>query len=631
MGHPQEQKSLQQNMIIAIAALGVVFGDIGTSVLYTFQECFHGHHPLPVNPDNVMGITSLILWALVLSVTVKYVWVLLNAENKGEGGILTLLSLVPLPFRINTGGTLAFVSLLAVGGAALLYGDGIITPAISVLSAMEGITLINSEYEKYVMPGTMIIIAALFSIQSRGASKIGNYFGIIVLGWFVTIGFLGLRFILQNPEVLKAFNPVYATHFFQHEGFSGIKVLGSVILAVTGGEALYADMGHFGKKPIRLAWHWIVLPALMLNYLGQAALIINNPEASTRPFYLMVDQGPLYIGLVILATAATIIASQALITGVSSLTYQAIRIGVFPRLTVVHTSAELEGRVYIPFINWALAFACIITVLIFQKSTNLAAAYGLAVAGTMTLTTFIFFYVCHFRWKWALWKSLPLVGALLTVDCAFLFANLEKIPDGGYFPLIIGMFFFFSMVSWQYGRAQLSRFYKEKSKSMDQFFEEICSRSTRRIKGTLVVLASNENKVPPVLARLVDTMHVIHEHVILVTVMTEDQPFTNDAQKIKISHLKENVSRVVLRFGFMETPDIPMLLAKCHFSHLDRFPSQEAIYLLGRETFVIDGKNLIERIRQVVFSTMSRNSASASDYFNLPANQVLELGAQLSV
>lgn len=632
MGHSlNTEKSLRQNILIAVAALGVVFGDIGTSILYTFQECFHGHHPVPVDPENIMGITSLILWSLLLVVTLKYVWILLNAENKGEGGILTLLSLVPLPLRISGTGTLAAASLLGVAGAALLYGDGIITPAISVLSAMEGIELIDPTYERFVVPGAVAILAGLFAIQSRGTGKIGKYFGVIVLTWFTVAAIMGLKHIIPNPSVLRAFNPIYAWHFFEHEGFAGIRVLGSVILAVTGGEALYADMGHFGKKPIRIAWHWIVLPALMLNYLGQAALLLENPALSVRPFYSMIDQGPLYYGLVLLATMATIIASQALITGAFSLTHQAIRLGIFPRLKIVHTSEELEGRVYIPFMNWALAIACITTVLLFQKSTNLAAAYGLAVAGTMLFTTMVFFFVCRFRWKWSLLSSTLLCSFLIMLDLAFLYANIVKIPDGGYFPLMIGIFFFSSMVVWQYGRAQLSRFYRERSKTMEQFFDELGQRHTRRIQGTLVVLASNENKVPPVLARLVDTMHVIHEHVLLVTVVTDDEPYVAQNEREVVTDLSHNVSRVILKFGFMESPDIPTALSRAMFSHLPEFPKDEALYLLGKETFIVDGDSFFERMRQMIFSTMSKNSSSASDYFCLPSSQVLELGAQLSV
>jgi len=631
MPHP-EPKSLKVILGLSIAALGVVFGDIGTSILYTFQECFHGGHAVPIDFDNVMGVTSLILWSLILVVTVKYVWIMLEAENKGEGGILSLLSLVPTPLRYNGAGTLAVASLLAVAGAALLFGDGIITPAISVLSALEGLELVDPSYSKFVMPGTVIVLLALFSIQRTGTAKIGKYFGVIVLLWFIVVAFLGLRKVIEYPIVLKAFNPRYASHFFVHEGFAGIKVLGSVVLAVTGGEALYADMGHFGKRPIRIAWRYIVLPCLMLNYLGQAALILQHPETAVRPFYSLIDdRGLLYYGLVLLATMATIIASQALITGAFSLTHQAIRIGIFPRLKVVHTSEDLEGRVYIPFMNWLLAAACIATVLLFQKSTSLAAAYGLAVTGTMLMTSLVFYFVATYRWKWSPWRTIPLVTLMLVIDCAFLYANVLKIPDGGWLPLLIGFFFFYSMVIWQYGRAQLSKFYRERSKTMDNFFSEIDRKQTRRIAGCLVVLASNENKVPPVLARLVDSMHVIHEHVILVTIITEDIPYVRVTDRVRVTDLMHNVSRVILRYGFMENIDVPETLARCQFSHLKSFPQEGATYLLGRETFIINGDTFVERVRQMLFSTMSRNTTSASDYFNLPASQVLELGAQLAV
>lgn len=631
MSH-SEPKNLKATLALSMAALGVVFGDIGTSVLYTFQECFHGSHAVKVDYENVMGITSLILWSLILVVTVKYVWILMEAENKGEGGILSLLSLVPRPLRYNASGTLAFVSILAVAGAALLFGDGMITPAISVLGAMEGIELANPEYGKFVMPGTIVILLFLFGIQKSGTARIGKYFGGIVLLWFIVIAYLGLRQIIEMPIVLRAFNPRYATHFFVHEGFTGIKVLGAVVLSITGGEALYADMGHFGKKPIRIAWRTIVLPALMLNYLGQAALIIANPETSHRPFYsLITDRGILYYGLIGLATAAACIASQALITGAFSLTQQGIRIGIFPRLKIVHTSEDLEGRVYIPFMNWLLAAACIALVFVFQKSANLAAAYGLAVSGTMLMTTLVFFYVARYRWKWNLVKILPLTILMMILDCAFLYANLLKIPDGGYLPLMIGSVFFFSMLTWQYGRAKLSKFYRERSKTMNNFFEEIDGKQTRRIGGCLVVLASNENKVPPVLARLVDSMHVIHEHVVLVTVMTMDTPYVKADERARVTDLMHNVSRVIVRYGFMESMDVPGVLSGCYYSHMKGFPTETATYLLGRETFIVDGRFWFERLRQSIFSLMSRNTTSASDYFNLPANQVLELGAQLAV
>ena len=624
-------KTLRENSIIAIAALGVVFGDIGTSILYTFQECFHGTHPVPVDPINIIGLTSLILWSLLLVVTVKYVWILMNAENKGEGGILSLMSLVPLPFRYTPKGTLALASLFGIAGASLLFGDGIITPAMSVLSAVEGLELANPAFEAWVVPLTIAILAGLFYIQQRGTGKIGSYFGFIVLTWFAVTGALGVKFIIRNPSILVAFDPRNAAVFFRHEGFGGIKVLGSVILAVTGGEALYADMGHFGRTPIRLAWHCVVLPALMLNYLGQGALILSDPSTSVRPFYNMVEQGPLYYALVILATLATIIASQALITGAFSLTHQAIRLNIFPRVKSIHTSEELEGRVYVPWMNWLLAGSCIAIVLGFKKSSNLAAAYGLAVSGTMFLTSLVFFYVCHYRWKWSLWLALPLVGTMLILDGSFLVATLDKIPDGGYLPLLIGLFFFATMVIWHFGRTKLSAFYRERSKTLEDFFREIESKKTRRIPGTIVALSSNENKMPPVLARLVDTMHVIHEHVLLVTVVTSDDPFINERDRVRITDLDHGVTRVIIRYGFIETPDVPSVLARYTYSHLKSFPEKEALYLLGKETFIVDGDSFLERLRQFFFSILSRNSSSASDYFNLPADQVLELGAQLSV
>lgn len=632
MSHANAPRSLKENAVIGIAALGVVFGDIGTSILYTFQECFHNsHHPISVEPSNVVGLTSLILWSLFLMVGVKYVWIVMNAENKGEGGILTLMSLVPLPFRFTDWGTLGLASLLGIAGASLLFGDGIITPAISVLSAVEGLEMANPEYTKYVIPLTIAILIFLFSLQKSGTGKISRYFSVIVLVWFVVAAILGVQHILKFPTILVAFDPRNALHFINHEGFGGLRVLGSVILAVTGGEALYADMGHFGRVPIRLAWHVIVMPALMLNYLGQGALILMDPSTSYRPFYSMVPQGPLFYGVVILATLATIIASQALITGAFSLTQQAIRLGIFPRVKIIHTSEKVEGQIYIPFMNWLLAISCITLVMFFKKSTNLAAAYGLAVSGTMFLTSLVFFYVCHFRWRWPLWTAVPLVTAMLFLDGAFLAANLEKVPDGGYLPLFIGLFFFLSMVIWQFGRSKLSKFYKERSKTLDAFYDEIDARKIRRIPGTLVVLSSNENKVPPVLRRLVDAVHVIHDHVILVTVLTDDEPYVSEVERVRMTDLTHGVTRVLMHYGYMETPNVPAVLSRVVFTNGKPFAEKEALYLLGKETFIVDSPKFHERLRQLIFSVMSRNSSSASDYFNLPSNQVLELGAQLSV
>lgn len=614
----------------ALASLGVVFGDIGTSILYTYQECFHGGHSISPTQEHVLGVTSLIIWSLLLVVTLKYVWIVMNAENKGEGGILSLLSLAPMKYRVDNRGFLIGASIMAVAGAALLFGDGIITPAISVLSAMEGLETLNPEYKEYIVPATLVILAALFSVQKTGTGGLGKYFGVIVLTWFVVAAGLGVYHIFQNPSIFVAFNPYYAIKVFQDPHGPGLSLLGSVILAVTGGEALYADMGHFGKKPIRLAWHFVVLPALLLNYLGQGALILTNPQATVRTFYAMIPTGPWFYGLLALATAATIIASQALITGAFSLTHQAIRLGIFPRVRLIHTSADVEGRVYLPFMNWLLALSCMATVLAFRESGRLAAAYGLAVSGTMLLTTVVFFYVAHFRWGWSLWKIVPLTVFLIALDAGFLIANLPKIPEGGYLPLLIGFVFFGVMVIWQQGRARLSMFYKTTAKTMDDFFEDLETREVSRVPGTLVVLASNENRTPPVLGRLIDTMHTIQENVLLVTLITSDDPYVKVTERARATDLKHGVTRVVLNFGFMEKPDLPAALESLSFSNMKSFNPKEVVYLLGRETFLIDSNSWLKRIRQMIFAVLSRNAMSASDYFNLPAKQVLELGSQIS-
>jgi KUP system potassium uptake protein len=631
-----KSKSSRRMLPLTLGALGVVFGDIGTSPLYTISECVNPAHGVEAGvPSNLYGLISLIFWSLLLVVTLKYIFFLMRADNRGEGGIMALMALLPDHLRVPKPGQVGAAALFVIAGASLLFGDGVITPAISVLSAVEGLKVVSPELEHFVVPLTVLILLGLFGVQKSGTHKIGSYFGPIMLIWFGALGVLGLIHIFDAPEILRALSPAYAVQFFRDHGLHAFRMLGSVVLAVTGGEALYADMGHFGRKPIQIAWLFLVFPCLLLNYLGQGALLIAHPEMAQSPFYSMVPSQLLY-PMIFLATAATVIASQALISGAYSLSSQAIRLGYFPRLTVKHTSEEGEGQIYVPFINTTLAILCIWLVLEFQVSSKLAAAYGLAVTGTMTITSLIFFLVTRYRWKWNPILSIGVLVLFLAVDLPFFIANSLKILDGGWIPVFIGIFFFLIMWTWKIGRSLLSRHFEENSPPLEDFLVNIRSKVNYRVPGTGVFMASNSNGVPPVVMRMVNRFRSLHERVILLTVTSENVPYackpSCEDDRVQAHELSNGFYRVIIRYGFMELPDIPKVM-KIAVAKLG-LPDQnvdEILYVLGHETFVERNAGEMSRAKQAIFSFLSRNARNATDYFGLPPNQVLELGTQIDL
>ena len=616
-------------LYLSMGALGVVYGDIGTSPLYAFRESFHEGYGMPVTPDNVLGILSLIFWALVLVISVKYLAFVMRADNRGEGGILALTSLVGAKSEATRRSGRWAMILLGLFGAALLYGDGMITPAISVLSAVEGLEIATPFFEPYIIPITIGILIALFSFQKRGTEQVGRVFGPLILLWFITLASLGILWIVRRPEVLMAINPLHGLNFFLRNGMPGFLVLGSVFLVMTGGEALYADMGHFGRTPIRWAWFVVVLPALLLNYFGQGALLLESPEAVVNPFYRMTPTWALY-PVVAIATIAAVIASQALITGAFSLTMQAIQFGYLPRMRVKHTSASQFGQIYIPAINWILMAACIALVVAFRSSSNLAAAYGVAVTTTMAITTTLFFMVARERLRWPLPVALGFIAIFLVIDLSFLGANLVKIPDGGWFPLLIGLGVFTLMTTWQRGRAILGERMETGTVKFRDFTAQLRSTEMIRVPGTAVVMYSNPQGTPPALLNNLYHNHILHEQVILLSVQTADVPFVSKPGRIRVIDLKDGFYSVLLRYGFMENPNIPrhLALAAGHGLTLD---VAKISYFLGRERlFAMKGSDMAVW-RQQLFAFMSRNANNATDFFQLPPNQVVEMGTQVEM
>ncbi|MBM4376214.1 MAG: potassium transporter Kup [Deltaproteobacteria bacterium] len=616
---------------LVLGAIGVVYGDIGTSPLYTLTECLHGPHGVAPTPANVFGLISLIIWSITMVVTVKYLSFLMKADNQGEGGIMALLALVPSEKKPKSPGQIGLIAFLVIAGAALLFGDGIITPAISVLSAAEGLSVATSKLEPYVVPSTIVILAALFAIQSKGTGGIGKAFGPIMVLWFTVLGLLGVWNITKDPRILGALSPHHALAFFQRNGSHGFRVLGGVVLAVTGGEALYADMGHFGRAPIRNAWLGLVFPALGLCYLGQGASALVDPTTVQRPFYSMMPQGPWIYGAVALASAATVIASQALISGAFSLTQQAIRLGYFPRLRILHTSVEAEGQIFVPMLNRGLAVSCIALVLIFRKSSNLAAAYGLAVSGTMAITSIVFYVVTREHWGWSKPKAAAVLVLFLAFDLPFLVANALKFFAGGYLPFLVGVGFVLVMVSWRIGRSYLAEKMKNLSSPLDAFIAEMPSKLIGRVPGVGVVLASQQGGAPPVLNLLVRRFQVLHEHLVLVTIVTDHVPEVGDRHRHHVEKITDDIFRVVLHYGYMQTPNVPeALLPALHDLGLDATPDQ-LTYFLGRETLLHGPEGHMSGVLEAMFLTLSRNVRSATDYFSLPPNQVVELGIQLDI
>lgn len=607
-----------------------MFGDIGTSPLYALRECFAPEHGILISPENILGILSLIFWTLVLVICVKYMIFVLRADNKGEGGILSLMALAVSSDTTNALGRKKIIMLtLGLFGAALLYGDGVITPAISVLSAVEGLKYITPVFDSYVVPLTIFIMNAVFLVQRFGTARIGVVFGPLIFIWFLTLGLLGIHGVLLNPFVLQALSPEYAIQFFLHNEFNAFLVLGSVVLVVTGGEALYADMGHFGRRPIRWSWFAVALPGLVLNYFGQGALLLNDAEAIANPFYLLAPKWAL-VPLVIMSTAATVIASQALITGVFSITRQAIQLGFWPRLTIIHTSRSEIGQIYIPFVNWSLFAGVIWLVLTFKNSSNLAAAYGIAVTGTMIITTLLAYIVAKNRWGWSVSKSLFVFGGFFFIDIAFFGANILKIKDGGWVPLLIGTVIYLLMTTWQKGRKVLYRKLKERSISIEIFCQRLLQKPPLRISGTAIYMAGDPWGVPVPLLHNIKHNKVLHERVAILTIMTKEVPSISKGSRVEIQEIIPNFYRILVYYGFMETPKMKHILEACRQKNI-HFNVNETTFVLGRETILPSNDPSLSLWQEKLFAFMSRNAQRPTAFFKIPPNQVIEVGIQIEV
>lgn len=616
-------------LLIALGALGVVYGDIGTSPLYAFRESFHHTHGISPSPENVLGILSLIFWSLLVIISVKYLVFVMRADNQGEGGILALTALIIPKSGIKRLTLNWALILLGLFGTALLYGDGVITPAISVLSAVEGLEVATPFFAPYVIPITVAILIGLFLFQHQGTESVGKIFGPIMLIWFITIALLGISWIIRNPSVLSAVNPLFGAEFFIHNGWQGYLVLGSVFLVVTGGEALYADMGHFGKAPIRVAWFTVALPALLFCYFGQGALLLEHPEAVENPFYWMAPSWALY-PVVIIATIATVIASQALITGAFSLTMQAIRLSYLPRLAVEHTSSEERGQIYIPGINWLLMIACIALVLSFRTSSNLAAAYGMAVTTTMLVTTILLFVVQIEQWKWPLPVALLFLIFFGAIDVAFWGANLIKIPHGGWLPLLIGLIGFTLMSTWRRGRQILAQRLRETTIPWAEVQELIAKHELTRVPGTAIFMSGDPEAIPPALFHNIEHNKVLHERVVFLSVIVRDYPRVPVDERIEVHAMSDGFYRVCLYYGFMDQFNVPRELMLAKAQGLD-IELQEVSYFLGRERVLASDKPGMPIWREQLFIIMGRNSRNATDFFRLPPEQVVELGAQVEI
>ena len=622
---------------LTLGALGIVFGDIGTSPLYAFSECVKqvrnpvtgaleaASHAMPVTHDSVLGLLSLFFWSLTLVVSVKYLAFIMRADNKGEGGIFALLALVPQ--RSGSRARNAVV-MAALFGAALLYGDGVITPAISVLSAVEGLGVATDAFDRLVVPITVVILLGLFLVQRRGTDSIGKAFGPVMLVWFVVLAALGLVGIARHPAVLVSVNPLWAVRLFQADPTRAFLVLGAVVLCITGGEALYADMGHFGRRPIRIGWYALVFPSLLLNYLGQGAYMLEHGWVE-KPFWAIVPQ-PLLYPMVVLATAATVIASQALISGAFSLTRQAVQLGYFPRVTIVHTSAVNEGQIYIPEVNQALMVACLGLVLVFKESTALAAAYGIAVTGTMGITSAVYFFVVTRQWHWKPSRAVPLVLLFLALDVPFFLANAVKFFDGGWFPIVVAVGMFTLMTTWKRGRAELAERFFRSVMPLTAFLEDIAGTRPHRVRGTAVFMSGNPDGTPPVLLHHLKHNQVLHAQVVFLSILPADVPTVPRSEQLEVEDVGQGFFRLIWKSGFMETPNVPAILKRARDQGLNAVPSTTS-YFLGRETLLTGGTSKMPRWRKVLFALVSRNALSATSYFGLPPGRVVELGMQVDL
>ena len=622
--------------MLSLGALGVVFGDIGTSPLYALRECF-GEYGLVPTPENVIGILSLIFWTLIIVICVKYMAFIMRADNKGEGGILSLMALAVRSQTNKEGSTRRrwVMTILGLFGAALLYGDGMITPAVSVLSAMEGLSIVAPQFSSFIVPLTIFVINAIFLMQKYGTGRIGVIFGPILLLWFFTLGALGIRGMMENPHIFEALLPNHAFEFFLRNGWHGFIVLGSVFLVVTGGEALYADMGHFGKRPIRLAWFFVALPALTLNYFGQGALLLNNPEAISNPFYMLAPKWAV-LPMVILATLAAVIASQALISGVFSITRQAIQLGFCPRISIIHTSSQEIGQIYVPAVNWGLFIGVIWLVLTFRTSSNLAAAYGIAVTGTMVITTILAYEVSRQKWQWSLLKASVIWGAFLIMDLAFFGANIRKITHGGWVPLAIGALIYLLMSTWQKGRQVLFRRLKERSMPIEEFCQKILREPPLRAPGTAIYMTGDPWGVPVPLLHNLKHNKVLHQRVAILTIQTREVPFVSKKDRISIQEVIPNMYRILAYYGFMETPKMKHILEACRQQDIN-FNVSDTTFVLGRETIIADkgpqrpGDPGMAHWRERLFAVMSKNAQRPTAFFKIPPNQVIEVGIQVEI
>jgi len=633
--HAPEIRNASDLAKLSLGAIGVVYGDIGTSPLYAIKECFTPGHGVAVNQANVYGVLSLVFWALTLVIVVKYITFVLRADNHGDGGMLALLALVteqrshPRAGEVGRKRHLLLIG-LALVGTSLLLADGMITPAISVLGALEGLEVATPALAPWVVPLAVAILAGLFLFQKRGTAGVGAVFGPATLVWFVTIAILGARSIVLHPEVLRAVNPVHAVRFFAANGIHGFLILGAVVLVITGGEALYADMGHFGRLPIRVTWFAIAFPALLLNYFGQgAALLTKGEHVVQNPFYALAD-GVFVYPLLVIATVAAIIASQAMISGAFSLAQQAVQLGFLPRLTIVHTSGTARGQVYVPEVNGMLFVACVTLVLVFQQSTNLAAAYGVAVIGTMVITSILMFNVARRTWRWPTLLALAMLVLFLSFDLPLLVANLVKIPSGGWIPLVVGGCLFALMTTWNQGRRRLRERIEEGTLPIETFLEDIARREPIRVPGTAVVLTSSHRRTPAVLLHHYKHNKVLHERVILLTVITEGIPQVSKRKRVEFADLGQGFFEVTAHYGFMETPSVPEILDRAGRRGLEVEIDKISFYL-GRETVLPTGHSKMARWRKRLFILMHRNARSASSFFDIPANRVVELGGQIEL
>ncbi|NOT99982.1 MAG: potassium transporter Kup [Gallionella sp.] len=621
-----EAQTKQKLPTLVLGALGVVYGDIGTSPLYALKETFAGHHPLPVVEANILGVLSVMFWTIMLLVSLKYVVIVMRADNRGEGGSMALLSLVS-ELTSQHPKTKWFVTALSVVAAALFFGDGMITPAISVLSAVEGLDVVSHQFSIYILPVTIIVLTGLFFIQKHGTSVVGMTFGPIMIVWFLSLAIFGIMSIAQSPQVLLALNPIYAYQFLSTDPWLSFLALGAIVLAITGGEALYADMGHFGKHPIRLAWFYFVLPALVLNYFGQGALLLQNPQAIENPFYLLAPAWAL-VPMVLLATAATVIASQAVISGAFSLASQSVQMGFLPRIAIRQTSDKAQGQIYVPFTNWTLYLAVVFLVFAFQSSSNLAAAYGIAVTGTMSITTILISFVIILYWRWSLAIAIPLISVLLVADLTYFAANAMKIPQGGWFPLGIAVVSFTVLTTWKRGRKLLFAEIERQAVPINVVLDS--ADSVNRVQGTAVFLASVGEGAPSSLLHNLKHNQVLHERNVLLTVLLEDKPYVSNGNRLLIDNMGNNFFRLRVFYGFMETPDLPAALELCTTRGLP-FDLMTTSFFISR-ALVISGSNPgMMKWRKQLFLALSKNAMNAADFFKIPANRVIEMGTRIEI